>query len=207
MHDCAQSCLTLWDPTDWSPPGSSVHGVLQARILEWVTMPSSRGSSWPRGRTWVSCTGGRFFTTWATREALQIEVIFFNSSHLHVLSFLFSLMTEWRLFEGGLEVLGKTCPPVSHNWSEASTRLHFWSSFCYDLEQLFSTMIRNSPNQCSNPGSKHSLQKTINNNNKKPHSLCSYFPSPLPSIHIHNTPVYAGSYNSLLLTHLFWGVN
>ena len=41
-----------------SPPGSSVHGILQARILEWVAMPSSRGSSWPRDRTWVSCTAG-----------------------------------------------------------------------------------------------------------------------------------------------------
>ena len=43
-----QSCLTLHDPLDCSPPGSSVHGILQARILEWVAMPSSRGSSWPR---------------------------------------------------------------------------------------------------------------------------------------------------------------
>ena len=40
-----QSCLTLWDPVDYSPPGSSVHGILHARILEWVAMPSSRGSS------------------------------------------------------------------------------------------------------------------------------------------------------------------
>ena len=43
-----QSCLTLCDPTDYSPPCSSVHGILQARILEWVTMPSARGSSQPR---------------------------------------------------------------------------------------------------------------------------------------------------------------
>ena len=41
-------CLTLCDPTDCSPPGSSVHGILQARILEWVVMPSSKGSSQPR---------------------------------------------------------------------------------------------------------------------------------------------------------------
>ena len=40
-----QLCLTLWDPTDYSPPGSSVHGILQARILEWVAIPSSSGSS------------------------------------------------------------------------------------------------------------------------------------------------------------------
>ena len=47
----AQSCLTLCDPMDCSPPGSSVHGMLQARILEWVAMPSSRGSSQPRDQT------------------------------------------------------------------------------------------------------------------------------------------------------------
>ena len=64
----AQSCPTLCDPMDCSPPGSSVHGILQARILEWVAIPFSRGSSWPRDQTWVSCTAGRFFTVWVTRE-------------------------------------------------------------------------------------------------------------------------------------------
>ena len=49
MHaQSLQSCLTLWDPTDYSPPGFSVHGMLQARILDWVAMPSSRGSFQPR---------------------------------------------------------------------------------------------------------------------------------------------------------------
>ena len=157
VHSVAQLCLTLCDPMDCSPPGSSVHGILQARTLVWVAMSSSRGSSWPRGRTWVSCIAGGFFTIWATREALWIKVTFFNSSYLHFLSFLFSLIIECHGFEGGLEVLGKTCLPVLHNWSQASTGLNFWSSFCYYLEQLFSTMIRNTLNQCINPGSKHSL--------------------------------------------------
>ena len=53
---------TLCDPMDCSPPGSSVHPVLQARVLEWVVMPSSRGSSQPRDRTQVSCIAGGFFT-------------------------------------------------------------------------------------------------------------------------------------------------
>ena len=53
---------------DCSPPGSSVHRILQAKILEWVAISSSRGSSWPRDWTWVSCIAGRFFTVWATRE-------------------------------------------------------------------------------------------------------------------------------------------
>ena len=64
-----QSCLILCNPMDYSPPGSSVHGILQARILEWVAIPFSRGSSWPRDRTWVSHIAGRFFAVWATREA------------------------------------------------------------------------------------------------------------------------------------------
>ena len=50
-----QLCLTLCDPIDWSPSGSSVHGILQAKMLQWVAIPSSRGSSQPRGRTRVSC--------------------------------------------------------------------------------------------------------------------------------------------------------
>ena len=65
----AQSCLTLSNPLDYSPPGSSVHGILQARIQEWVALPSSRGSSQPRDWTRVSCFAGRFFTVWVTREA------------------------------------------------------------------------------------------------------------------------------------------
>ena len=65
----AQSCLTLCDPMCYNPPGSSVHGTLQAKIQEWVAMPFSRGSSRPRDQTRVSCTAGRFFTIWASREA------------------------------------------------------------------------------------------------------------------------------------------
>ena len=66
-----QLCPTLCDPMDCSPPGSSVYGILQARILEWVAISSSRGSSWPRDWTRVSWVAGRFVTTWATREALK----------------------------------------------------------------------------------------------------------------------------------------
>ena len=59
----AQSCPTLWDPMNCSPPGSSVHGILQARIL--VAISYSRGSSRPRNWTWVSHIAGRFFTVWS----------------------------------------------------------------------------------------------------------------------------------------------
>ena len=60
---------SLWPHELYSPPGSSVHGIFQARILEWVAIPFSRGSSQPRDRTQVSHIAGRFFTVWATREA------------------------------------------------------------------------------------------------------------------------------------------
>ena len=74
MHEClvsevAQWCPTLWDPMDCNSPGFSVHGILQARILEWVAIFFSRGSSQPRNRTWVSCIADRHFNLWATREA------------------------------------------------------------------------------------------------------------------------------------------
>ena len=58
----AQPCPTLRDPMDYSPPGSSGHAIPQATILEWVAMPSSRGSSAPRDQTQVSHTAGGFLT-------------------------------------------------------------------------------------------------------------------------------------------------
>ena len=58
----AQLCRILCDLMGCSPPGSSVHGILQAGILEWVAIPFSRGSSWPRDWPWVSCLTGGFFT-------------------------------------------------------------------------------------------------------------------------------------------------
>ena len=60
-----QSHPTLCDPMDCSLPGRSLHGILQARVLEWVTVSFSRGSSWPRDRTWVSRIPGRRFNLWA----------------------------------------------------------------------------------------------------------------------------------------------
>ena len=68
--EVTQSCLTLCDPVDCNPPGSSVHGILQARILEWVAISFSRGSSRPGDQTQVSCTAGRRVKLWATRDLL-----------------------------------------------------------------------------------------------------------------------------------------
>ena len=66
--EVAQSCPTLCDPMDCSLPGSSLHGILQARELEWVAISFSRGYSWPRDWTRVSRIPGRHFNLWATRE-------------------------------------------------------------------------------------------------------------------------------------------
>ena len=68
----ALSCMTL-QPMDCSPPGSSVHGILQTRILDWIAIPFSRGSSGSRDWTLVSLIVGWFFNNWATREA-QMKV-------------------------------------------------------------------------------------------------------------------------------------
>ena len=68
-----QSCLTLCDPMDYltlcDPMDYTIHGILQARILEWVAVPFSRRSSQPRDQTQVSHIVGRFYTNWATMEA------------------------------------------------------------------------------------------------------------------------------------------
>ena len=74
----AQTCPTLCDPTNCSPWGFSVHGILQARILKWVAIPFSRGSSWPRDQTQVSHIARRFFTFWATGKPL-LNIVQFSS--------------------------------------------------------------------------------------------------------------------------------
>ena len=82
-----QSCLTLCDPLGHRLPGSSVHGILQARILEWIAIPFSRGSSWPRDQTQVSCTVGRFFTVWASMTLQTSQHLTQRVPKWHLFSF------------------------------------------------------------------------------------------------------------------------
>ena len=89
-----QSCLTLCDPMDCSPPGSSVHGILQARILEWVAISSSRGhgSSQPKEWTPISCTAGRFFTTEPLGKPIYMYIYVVNNAAVNIeLMYLFEL--------------------------------------------------------------------------------------------------------------------
>ena len=74
-----QLSLTLCDPVDCRPPGSSVCGIFQARIMGWVALPFSRGSSQLGDRTQFSHIAGRFFTIWATREVLYVNKRTYNT--------------------------------------------------------------------------------------------------------------------------------
>ena len=69
----AQLCPTFCNPMDYSLPGSSVHGILQVRILEWIAISFSRGSSWPRDQTLVSCIAGRFFPVSCNKHTPMIQ--------------------------------------------------------------------------------------------------------------------------------------
>ena len=107
-----QLCPILCDPMDCRPPGSSVHGILQARILEWVAIPFSRGYSQPRDQTRIACIGGWILYWWATWEVHYFTLIICRYSllvtHTHVISCtmvldsqgvqtLFPLTTFWLL--------------------------------------------------------------------------------------------------------------
>ena len=120
LHACVLSCFSgiqLCDPVDHTLPGSSVHGVFPARILEWIAMPFSRASSWPRAQTYVSCIAGRFFTTelpgrpLRSVQMLHVPVLIpsiFTCSRLNFLtknspfsvwSLLFKLLTRWSIMD------------------------------------------------------------------------------------------------------------
>ena len=97
-HGSGLVCMsrpTLCDPPDCSPPGSSVHGILHARILEWVAISFSRASFRPKDRTQVSHIAGGFFIIWTTRNV--------QSHHVHLTKFLvcngYFLKRLWNLFK------------------------------------------------------------------------------------------------------------
>ena len=150
---------------DWSPPSSSVHGILQARIWGWVAISFSRRSSWPRDWTRVSCTAGRFFILWATMEApvhdywktkaLTIQTfvskvmsLLFNTLSRFVIAFLLRskcLLILWLQSPSAVVLEPKKikscqcfhCFPIFLPWSDG-TRCHDLSFFvCWVLSQLF----------------------------------------------------------------------
>ena len=90
-----QSCLTLCNPMDWCPPGSSVHGISQARILEWVAMPHFRGSSLPRDWTHISCIGRQILYHWAIWEGFN-ESQLLNRHYQNTWRYTFPLQRDSR---------------------------------------------------------------------------------------------------------------
>ena len=109
MHAELLDCVQFFATPCCSPPGSSVHGILWARILEWVAIPFSRESSWPRDQTCVSCIADEFFSVWVTKEAL--------------LDTYCVLIQGWlRIRDTGSEV-GVFClfPPLSYHWFYSRT--------------------------------------------------------------------------------------
>ena len=96
--ELAQPSLTLCDPVDYSLPGSPVHGILQTRILEWVAIFFSRGPSWPRDWTWVSCIAGRFFTIWATWEAPYNSASVDKTSQIQLILIQFVSFSECHIY-------------------------------------------------------------------------------------------------------------
>ena len=104
----AQSCLTLCDPTDCSQPGSSIHGIIQVRIPEWVAIPSSRGSFWPQDWTLASpALAGRFFTTSPARKACLVQWIPLSVD---------SPLLSWSWFCRSSEASRKTCSSLKSSW-------------------------------------------------------------------------------------------
>ena len=82
MFSVAQACLTIWDGVNCGPLGSSVHGIFQAKLLEWVAISCSRGSSWPRDQTHlscISCLGRWILYHWASWEASKNASVQFSS--------------------------------------------------------------------------------------------------------------------------------
>ena len=98
----AQSCPTLCDPMSYSPPGSSVHGIFQTRILEWVAISISMGSSRPRDRTHISWIGRQIFYHWATRKAHARAYLVFTKITMTIPRyqekyFLLQLISIWKI--------------------------------------------------------------------------------------------------------------
>ena len=116
-----KSCPTVCDPMDCSLPGSSIHGILQARILEWVATAFSRGSgdhsllrgfSRPRGETWVSRVADRFFTIWATRETPELPCTPFSPLFLESPNRPQAFPCWWALLRLQRPLLIRLCGPT-----------------------------------------------------------------------------------------------
>ena len=128
---CAQSRLTLCNPIDCSLPASSVPEISQTRILEWVAMSFSRGSSWPRDGTHVSCIGRWILYRWATREAQFFSIAFIISIWppvSFIICFFLICLSPWKCTRHVSRDLGRFVYAV---FSEPKTCVVHWVSIKY----------------------------------------------------------------------------
>ena len=110
------------NPTDCSPPGFSVHGILQARILEWIAIPFSRGASQPRDWTLVSCIAGKFFTIWAIGKSSCY--IYFT--HYHSDSLILSQRLVPQMYRNPLDLFIIASASLHFHWLPALPLLSVW---------------------------------------------------------------------------------
>ena len=117
--EVAQSYPAVCNPMDCSLPGSSIHGIFQARVLEWVAISFSRGSSRPRDWTQVSRIAGRCFTVWATRKALKKAKEFHKSIYFWFIGY----ATAFDCVDHK-----KNCGKFWKRWEYQTTWLAFWET-------------------------------------------------------------------------------
>ena len=122
VTEVALSCPTLYNPVDCSLPGSSFHGIFQARILQWVAISFSMGSSWPKDWTHISCVSciaGRFFHRWAIWEVNILTLITLAISLLPFMQCnMIIAVTSCHIYRGKGSCMGK------RHWGS------FWNSVC-----------------------------------------------------------------------------
>ena len=169
--EVSQSCPTLCDPIDCSLPGSSVHGIFQARVLEWVAISFSRRSSWPRDRTQVSYIVGRRFTVWATsvrwgkcrgslwglRWSLQCSAVFL----------LLVYVCACMLNHVWLFVIPWTSPPGSFVHGIFQARILVWVAIAYSSKWCCESAALNMPANLENSAVAMGLEKVSFHSNPK----------------------------------------
>ena len=143
-----QLCPTLCDPMDCSPPGSSVHGILQARILEWVAIPFSRGSSWPRNQTWVSwvsCIGMWILYHCATWETQLVTI----KSAMEETELVYSVLWCWRRLlkvpwtarRSNQSILKEISPGISLEGMMLKLKLQYFGHLMRRVDSLEKTLM------------------------------------------------------------------
>ena len=132
----AQSWLTLCNPMDYSLPAFSIHGIFQERVLEWVAISFSRGSSWPRDQTWVSRISGRCFNVWATREAEHLRIDAFELWCWRRL-----LRVAWIARRSNQSILKEIIPEYLLDGLMLKLKLQYFGHLMQRIDSLQKTLI------------------------------------------------------------------